>query len=689
MGLPQRVKTILQTGTSYREAQMLGRIFDLEQNTIVLVDDSAGEHHLGIGTDGVLTFDGEARQSGVPEFGTLTFPAAVTGLHVSDVLSTTATLNWTLPGAATPPIDAIFIILYDSDGTFVANVSTDTASDTSFGLTGLTHDTDYVVDVMLGRGSDFALGPRTRLAFTSDALPAAGPPTGLSVGATEGGGGMNIAWTDPANWGNFDRVTVRYDTDAYPATITDGTDGGHVARGAQFTTVTGLAANTSYFFALFASDDALDDVAPGAGQITAETAAGVASDPAAVTATPNYTTGDIVFTWDNPGNQDNFSISYYVDDSRINFDTVSGSETSFTWGPSNAGYPSTPSIGHTFALRVQGIVGGTFSTGVTSADLAWSPPDVPAAIGAVTPGSEFGLGTNSLWGTPFRVTEDVLVTAIGFSSIGGLTAAGLGIVVGHDIVSAKGTLSTGVTDADIESGDSGQATLVQPVILHSGTDYFIAIGTGTGDPEFIAVTSSSGVAFTGVVTDVGSSKYDTGYGNGPSPFSTVFTLIGIDPAPTYTGVGGQDADELAAVGSPSWATDFELNADTSVAGVDITVSGTAIPVGAILSIRSDDGSGSGVAGLPDTVIETCTLAVDTSSLDPARFIFKTAAALVSGVHYWLCLESSADHAGFSFAPTSPTGVVSAVGTTESRNDFAGGWDGSSGAYLIFELLASS
>lgn len=211
--------------------------------------------------------------------GDTTPPTAPTGLAVSNITSTGATLSW---GASTDNVGVTGYKVYNGS----TLVTTTGGNTLSYNVTGLTPSTSYTFNVKAVDAAGNTSPASNAVTFTTSPLPPADTepptaPTGLQVNGTPTSSSISLSWN--ASTDNVGVAGYRI----YTGTTLAGTVSGTTLS----YTVTGLTAKTSYTFTVRAFDAAGNE-SPNSNAVTATTADGPAAAPWA----PNvsYTVGTLV-----------------------------------------------------------------------------------------------------------------------------------------------------------------------------------------------------------------------------------------------------------------------------------------------------------------------------------------------------------------------------------------------------------
>ena len=255
-----------------------------------------------------------------------TAPSAIATLTAGAATSSSVALSWTAPGddGATGTAHQ-YDVRYSTSTITTANFAsaqqatgepTPVAAGSSQTMTvnNLFAETPYFFAM---KASDEASNVSaisnvvTKTTLESSDVTAPGAIANLATGAVTANS-IVLTWTAPGNDGTTG-TAFQYDVRYSTATITEGNFAAATtvtgepapvaAGGAQTMTVTGLTANTPYFFAIKASDlvpnwSAISNIANGSTSNTADT-----TPPAAITSLAAVATGatTVDLTWDAPG----------------------------------------------------------------------------------------------------------------------------------------------------------------------------------------------------------------------------------------------------------------------------------------------------------------------------------------------------------------------------------------------------
>lgn len=269
-------------------------------------------------------------------------PLAPTNLVFSNVTATTLTASWTGSAGATS---------YD----VTVNGVTSNIAATTDPLTGLSGNTSYAFSIL---ARNAAGASATALAGTQLTLPNA---PGTPVVGTRTSSSIALTWAVPA--GGAASYTVQYSTNGF------GTVAGSVASAGTATTVTGLAASTTYSFRVLAGNAAGSSLPSGTA--TGTTLAGAPAAPPAPTLGA-VTNTNVTLSWAAiPG-----ATSYTL--YRNGIAVWTGTTTTRTQRGQAAGNT------YSFTLAVT-TAGGTSAQ--SAATVVTTPPSRPAAPTASTVGN--------------------------------------------------------------------------------------------------------------------------------------------------------------------------------------------------------------------------------------------------------------------------------------------------------------
>ncbi len=166
----------------------------------------------------------------------------------------------------------------------------------SYSDSGLAEGTTYYY-TLFNKTLDGFYDVGSQISATTSTAPS--PPSGLTASAS--GSSVNLNWTNPVS--NFDSVTIRRSSSAYPTSISDGVG---VQSGLTDTTYsdTGLADGT-YYYSLFATDGfgLYSDAATVSVTVDGTPTAAITSFAALVSGS------NINLTWTNPVDSDFSSVT--------------------------------------------------------------------------------------------------------------------------------------------------------------------------------------------------------------------------------------------------------------------------------------------------------------------------------------------------------------------------------------------
>ncbi len=432
-------------------------------------------------------------------------PAAVTGLKATTT-TTSASLSWTDPATAG---FADVVIRRATGSTPPATVTSGTAiatlkpGITSYTDSGLGAGTTYSYAVF-ARDSVANTAKAADVTITTSATPppAPGPVTGLT--ATPAATSIALSWDNPPG-GDFTGVMIRRAVGSVPpSSPTAGTLVTQTAGSVASYRDTGLAAGTTYSYALFAFNSVPEYSA--AATITAATLTPATGPVTGVTATASATV--VTLSWTNPSDSDfagvmirravgsvppssptagtlvtdtSGSVASYSDTA-----LAPGTTYSYALFAHNAvpDYAAAATVTETTATVVLGTCTDTF-TGSTSS--VWSDPTnwstgtvpggtdwacIPATAGnlpATVNDSDAVDGLTNVGGVTVNGTLDISDTGNASTSPGPLTVDPGGSLGGNAALTISGSLSLAGGFSQATLAGPGTVTVMAGGVLQAGT----------------------------------------------------------------------------------------------------------------------------------------------------------------------------------------------------------------------------
>ncbi|GEM_PF-4230855 len=356
---------------------------------------------LGGGTSNTQTFTVNAAAD-------TTAPAAVTNLATGAVTSSSIVVTWTAPGddgstGAATTYDLRYSTSAITEGNFssanqVSGEPTPSiaGSAESMTISGLSPSTTYFFamktsDEVPNTSALSNVSSGTTTAAGDTAAPAAITNLALS-GATASS--IDLSWTAPGDDNNTGTATT-YDIRYSTSLITDGNFSSatqvvgepvpQVAGASQSMTVSGLSANTTYFFAVKTSDEvpnisglsnvpSLSTLAPG----------GDTTVPATITdlALSNPTSSSIGLTWTAPGDDGNTGTAASYD---IRYSTSAINDGNFSSATQVAGEPAPQIAGTVQTMTVAGLSSDTaYFFAIKTADEAGNISNISNIVSITT-----------------------------------------------------------------------------------------------------------------------------------------------------------------------------------------------------------------------------------------------------------------------------------------------------------------
>jgi len=199
-------------------------------------------------SDNLVDFDNETRPYNIYDIGAdeLPIPSAPTAPAVTGQTTTTANLSWT----ASPTTTTSYTLEYGTDSTYATVTSVAGLTTTAYAFTGLTANTTYYyrVKAIYTGITDYSSAYTTGSFIT---VPDA--PTNLAV-TTRKATKMTLTWDAPTG-------TITSYNVAYSTAENFSTDMQTVTATTNTVEVTGLSANTAYYFVVVASNSTLNSAA--------------------------------------------------------------------------------------------------------------------------------------------------------------------------------------------------------------------------------------------------------------------------------------------------------------------------------------------------------------------------------------------------------------------------------------------
>ena len=501
-----------------------------------------------------------------------TVPGAPTGITVTAVGPSQATLSWTAPanngGAAVTGYTVT-----SSPGGITCVTST-----TSCTVTGLVNGNSYTFTVTANNPS--GTGPASTP--SSAVVPATTPdaPTGVvaSVNSGTAFGGqppVTVTWTDPVF--NGGSAITSYTVTSAPAGGTCTVSG---AAATTCTISTGLTLGTSYTFTVKATNVIGSSAASTASNAVAP--ATVPSAPTSVTAvvtasTPNGPTGSVTVSWAAPSSGGSAITGYTVTSSTGGFTcTTTGATTCNVTGLSTGS-------SYTFTVKAANAEGtslaSTASGSVTVSTVPGAPTGVVAVNAANTPNGT-AVATIS-WTAPASTGGASISRYTVTSSPGGLTCTTTGTTTcnvsgltagGSYTFTVTATNANGVSTASAASSPLTAYTVPgAPTGVNGGNVLNVANGsTGSATISWTAPGSTGGSSITGY--SVTSSPVVTPPVGCTNTASTSCTFTGLAAGTTYTftvkAING-DGSSLSSAASSGVLVATVPGAPTAVSAVNV------------------------------------------------------------------------------------------------------------------------
>ncbi len=230
----------------------------------------------------------------------LTLPAAPSNLMASNVSQTGFKLDWTLPGGALTGLDVQYATSSNFSGATTLSIADGTATTTNIG--GLSQNTTYYVRVV-AKNSAGNSDPSTSISVITLPNPPAAP-TALSA-SNVSQQSLTLSWSAPG--GPVSGYVLDVATDAAFASVIQTFNPG---GGATSQAISGLTANTTYFFRIKAQNNGGDSPYSASLQVT--TLPNLPGAPTAFGANP-VSASQINLSWTNGGGQTALELQYSTD----------------------------------------------------------------------------------------------------------------------------------------------------------------------------------------------------------------------------------------------------------------------------------------------------------------------------------------------------------------------------------------
>ena len=230
----------------------------------------------------------------------LTLPGAPSNLVASNVSQTSFKLDWTLPGGALTGLEVQYATSSNFSGASSLPIADGTATTANVG--GLSPNTTYYVRI-LAKNSAGNSDPSPSISVTTLPNPPAAP-TALSA-SNVSQQSLTLSWSAPG--GPVSGYVLDVATDAAFASLVQTLNPG---GGATSQAISGLTANTTYFFRIKAQNNGGDSPYSASLQVT--TLPNLPGAPTAFSANP-VSASQINLSWTNGGGQTALELQYSTD----------------------------------------------------------------------------------------------------------------------------------------------------------------------------------------------------------------------------------------------------------------------------------------------------------------------------------------------------------------------------------------
>jgi chitodextrinase len=442
-------------------------------------------------------------------------PAAVTTLATGAVTSGSVTISWTAPGDdGTSGVAASYDVRYSTSAITSANFASASAASNepapaspgttqSMTITGLAPGTTYYFAMKTADEVPNWSAISNVATTTTSPPPDTTPPaavTTLATGAVTSGS-VAISWTAPGDDGTSG-VAASYDVRYSTAAITSANFTSALAAGpepvpaapgtTQSMTISGLAAGTTYYFAMKTADEVPNWSAISNVPTATTTPLPDTTPPAAVTtlATGAVTSGSVAISWTAPGDDGTSGVAATYD---VRYSAAPITSANFGTAPAASNEPAPASPGTTQSMTISGLAAATtYYFAMKTADEVsnWSAisnvpaatttplPDTtpPAAVTTLAPGAVTSGSVTISWTAPgddgtsgVAASYDVRYSAAAITSANFETATA--------VIGEPPPASPGATQSMTVSG------------LASGTTYYFAMKTADEVPNWSAISN--------------------------------------------------------------------------------------------------------------------------------------------------------------------------------------------------------
>lgn len=479
-------------------------------------------------------------------------PSAPGSLAATTISSSQINLSW----ADNSNNEANFIVSRSAtSGGPYTDIATLAANTTSYSNTGLNAATTYYYVVRAVNSGGSSANSNQASATTSATPPAA--PTGLSATAISSSQ-INLSWADNAN-NETSYIVSRATTSGGPYTVI-----ATLAANATSYNNTGLAANTTYFYVVKASNAAGDSANSNQATATTQQIPPPAA-PSALTATTVSQT-QINLSWsDNSSNEANFIVARST--------TSGGPYTDIaTLGANVSSYSNTGLNANTtyyYAVRAVNAGGTSANSNQAGATTLPTPPTAPSGLIATTAsqtqidltwadnsGNETGfvLARSSTSGGPFTDIASLSANVTAYNDSGLTANTTYYYVVRANNAGGSSANSPEASATTLPNAPAAPSGLTATAVSASQVDLSWADNSGNESNFVVARSTTSGGPYTDIATLAANS---TSYSN--TGLSTGVTYHYVVRASNAGGVSA-NSNQASATTSSTPAAPIDLSA---------------------------------------------------------------------------------------------------------------------------------